>query len=929
MLMRAPNYRWNHQLLILTVSAVFLGSGQKEPPTTHGRATISAIERSDSILFASWALQQAGQVDEALLGYLESHRLICELPDPDAYRILNTCIVLCTTYDIDRDVPNATKYACRCDSLYDLYQSELSHRSRSDFARKLVFPFLGNDQLDKARWYATQSLISAENSEDEVLVLRAKERMCNVYSSTGEFGKAIPVLEELVEVRTKRVNSPELDRSVESAYLSYANDDLGICYSIMGEPEKAIYYFRRSLKLDPFIPRSMGNTAGSLINVGVCHVEIGLHWDSVMYYLEKARSVPRDRGLLSEYDLRSTVLPNEMIARAFLGQGTIARQLVHQVLGDQFFANKFSLDWATVDDPSAKLGTIDLAARTYQQLHVQSGAPLDLDTALALYKAYRSGTRWLMQSADPNSMFLQAAMMSKGVDAQLDMLADRSNGSCEEAELVASLFNERQSLDLRRSRQFRRENGIGTQRSYDAFRSLGNRRNQLLSAPLDGPEAIAELDSINQAIKAIQASLLVLPEEERELIKRVQAAIDGKTLVLAYAWTSTQLHLLAITKSGAKHASLGAVNDFQESVERMLVNVHSNASYEETEVSFALKKALIPDEFVPTGIDHLVILPDGPLRAVPFEALDVDEAKSSDRLMDRYDVRYEHSLSFMMKKAYAVPDELNVFAYAPVFANTTSTALVSRRGTPAPGSVMEWYRSGWGPLEYNVLEVQEIMALTGGKVLDNTSHPKQALMDGFAQFPIIHLATHAYSSDSIPELSGIVLMPGSGSDGASGRGSDTEVADQEVVLFAHEIESMTIRAAMVVLSACETATGKERKGEGLMSLTRSFRSAGAESVVSSLWKVDDQATKEIMVKFYEQLAEGLGKADALAAAKRWYRTEHPKAPASHWAAFILIGDNEPVKLVRDRNWWPWVLAIAGVALLTVTMVVRRRKGCAA
>ncbi|MBV6405822.1 MAG: CHAT domain-containing protein [Flavobacteriales bacterium] len=110
-----------------------------------------------------------------------------------------------------------------------------------------------------------------------------------------------------------------------------------------------------------------------------------------------------------------------------------------------------------------------------------------------------------------------------------------------------------------------------------------------------------------------------------------------------------------------------------------------------------------------------------------------------------------------------------------------------------------------------------------------------------------------------------------------------------------------------------------------MSLGRAFNYAGVPNVVASLWKVDDLATKEIMVKFYEKLAEGMGKADALAEAKRWYRNEHPDAPPSKWAAFILIGDNEPVHLKKRSPVRPWMWGGPVLVLVAAFVWHRRRR----
>ena len=107
----------------------------------------------------------------------------------------------------------------------------------------------------------------------------------------------------------------------------------------------------------------------------------------------------------------------------------------------------------------------------------------------------------------------------------------------------------------------------------------------------------------------------------------------------------------------------------------------------------------------------------------------------------------------------------------------------------------------------------------------------------------------------------------------------------------NDIYEMKLNADLVVLSACETALGKEIQGEGLLGLTRGFMYAGSPRVVASLWKVDDRSTAELMSRFYEDMLQNkLTPAAALRAAQlsllqnpRW---SHPY----YWAPFIFQGE---------------------------------------
>ena len=111
----------------------------------------------------------------------------------------------------------------------------------------------------------------------------------------------------------------------------------------------------------------------------------------------------------------------------------------------------------------------------------------------------------------------------------------------------------------------------------------------------------------------------------------------------------------------------------------------------------------------------------------------------------------------------------------------------------------------------------------------------------------MHFATHGFVDYERPELSGLVLSL-----------VDRNGQPQEGYFRLHDIYNLKLSADLVVLSACNTGLGKEIKGEGLIGLTRGFMYAGAGGVAASLWKVDDEATAELMTRFYEGMfQEGL------------------------------------------------------------------------
>jgi CHAT domain-containing protein/tetratricopeptide (TPR) repeat protein len=157
-----------------------------------------------------------------------------------------------------------------------------------------------------------------------------------------------------------------------------------------------------------------------------------------------------------------------------------------------------------------------------------------------------------------------------------------------------------------------------------------------------------------------------------------------------------------------------------------------------------------------------------------------------------------------------------------------------------------------------------------------------AISGELSNYRIVHFATHGIINSEHPELSGLVLSL-----------IDEHGKTQDGFLRMHEIFNLQMPADLVVLSACQTALGKEIKGEGLIGLTRGFMYAGAHRVVASLWQVDDLATAELMKRFYSgMLKDGMRPGAALRAAQLEMRKQKRWAAPYYWAGFIVQGEHQ-------------------------------------
>jgi CHAT domain-containing protein len=199
-------------------------------------------------------------------------------------------------------------------------------------------------------------------------------------------------------------------------------------------------------------------------------------------------------------------------------------------------------------------------------------------------------------------------------------------------------------------------------------------------------------------------------------------------------------------------------------------------------------------------------------------------------------------------------------------------------------SARSFHRDGFSRLVFSNEEAEFITGLAPkGSTLKATgfeANRQLAASGELGQYRIVHFATHGLINSEHPELSGLVLSL-----------VDENGKPQDGFLRMSDIFNLEMPADLVVLSACQTALGKEVKGEGLVGLTRGFMYAGAQRVVASLWQVDDLATAELMKHFYRgMLTENLRPAAALRAAQ----IEMSKSPRwsspYYWAGFVIQGE---------------------------------------
>ena len=292
--------------------------------------------------------------------------------------------------------------------------------------------------------------------------------------------------------------------------------------------------------------------------------------------------------------------------------------------------------------------------------------------------------------------------------------------------------------------------------------------------------------------------------------------------------------------------------------------------------------------------ENLVIVPDGALSLLPFEALLTDPVtvstsnkRSYPYLIKEYSVEYIPSLSLRSHIEGDEPDESydrSLVAFAPVFEGTHASAnTVSLRPEAAP--------SDWSYLPFSENEVNEIASLFSGQSgiwsflfgspqVETYLH-EEATEKNFKNAVAkparyLHLATHAFISEGNTRLTGIAFHPNGN-------------ADEDGILYVNEIYGLSLNTDLVVLSACETGSGTVIPGEGIWGLSRAFQYAGADHLLVSLWKIEDRSTSRLMEHFYSYQLDSDRKSRSLQQAKLKLIDEGTFSHPRYWAPFIYIG----------------------------------------
>ncbi|NEQ71602.1 MAG: tetratricopeptide repeat protein [Okeania sp. SIO2C9] len=763
----------------------------------------------------------------------------------------------------------------------------------------LVYDRLGERQ--KAINYYQRALLLIVQVGDRRGEAATLNNLAGIYSSLGEKQKALNYLEQalplIVQVGDRRGQATTLN-SIGTLYSSLGEkqkalnyyeqalplfqqvgdrggeaitlNNIGRVYSSLGEKQKALNYYQQALPLFQQIGDRAGQ-ATTLNSLGVVYDSLGEKQKALNYY-EQALPLFQQVG---ERDGEASTLYN--IAWLKRNQGKLTESLT-------FIEKALEI----IEDLRTKVASVEL--RAFYFATVQDRYELYIDLLMQLYKQ------------NPN----------QGYDAKAFHASERSRARAFLELLNEASVNIRQGIDPKLAKaetELQQQlNAIETQRIKLLSGEYTPEQKANIEQTRD--QLIDEYNQLRVKIRTTSPNYAALTQPQPLTLKEVQQQVlDNDTLLLQYSLGEESSYLWAVTKDSINSYQLPPQAKIKNAAIELMATITSprerNGIAKIDSAADELTEILLKPVADKLNKKRLLIVADRFLQEIPFSVLSIPntdgESDSYQPLIVNHEIVNLPSVTTIAnirndtKSRKLAPKKVAIIA-DPVFSpddarvtgKTTTISTSENRSRAFPLEAQKLDRAArdvgirWDRLPGTRTEAEAIMALIPEsertQAFDFQANRETATSEELSEYQIVHFATHGFANGRQPELSGVVMSL-----------VDKNGNWQNGFLRLNDILNLNLPAELVVLSACQTAKGKDIKGEGLVGLTKVFMYAGAKRVVGSLWVVDDSRTADLMSQFYQGMLEGgLSPVEALRAAQL-QMLEGGISPY-YWAAFTLQGE---------------------------------------
>ena len=848
---------------------------------------------------------------------------------------------------------NHPTYATSLSKLASLY-SEMGQYAKSEplclQANEIQLKVLGKNHLDYAASLNNLALLYSEMGQPakaEPLYIQSKEiklkvlgenhtdyalslnNLAALYSGMGQPAKAEPLYIQAKEIFKKVFgeNHPSYATSL---------NNLASSYSDMGQRAKAEPFYIQSKEI---IHKALGENhplyAASLNNLANLYSRMGQPTRAEPLYVQSKEIIHKVLG--ENHPAYARTLNN--LADAYIGMNEPtkaeplyqqAKEIKFKVLGENHSSYATSLN---------SLG----------MLYSDMGQPAKAEPLFLQAVSIVSGNLERTSEIQTESSQLETAKANRFYWENLL----RGTAKTRSVAVYDPIFRIRGAVTSRQ--MFLRTVRVAkpeTKPLVEELQKVSREMSRLVNSPPDAKLKVdmpKKLDELNARYEQLQRELASKSEAFAAYQKKkkatpadLQKLLPDDAVLIDYVAYKDQFCAFVVSKNAIQRFELGAISPIAAAVDRFReqLNRGTPLTGKDNDPAVVLRDKLWKPLLLAIGSAKLVLLcPDGPLCRLPFAALPgTDDKKYLIEELALATMPVPQMLFDILAPRPERKDDTNFLAMGNVDFDSADAAIVAKAPTHSrfkhPSSV-EPKRSGgggqWGELGGTAVECTSILASFRKLMPDAKTtylEERQAtagnLRNQLGRYQFVHLATHGYFSPK--ELTAKVKAKEDGlrsfgenrpqapvlnpalMSGIVCSGANKPTEENDGVLTALEISELDLsRIDLAILSACETGLGETASGEGIFGLQRAFQLAGARTTVTSLWKISDGATQQLMSRFYQNFfsEKNMGTLEALREAQLWMLKEGISR------GVVRIDDNEPAKPTRSPPIFWAAFSLAG------------------
>ncbi len=848
-----------------------------------------------------------GQYQQSVDYYQQALQIRETVTPPNEAGLVNTLVGLGISYGDLGDYPQAIQVIQRA---YDI-QIRALPANHPDLVLSLVNlgameTIQGNyaaaiNHLERA--LAIQTATLPANHPTIAVTLTS---LGTIYTNQGNYDQALVTHQRAIAIKeaTLGPNHPELALSL---------NNLSMTYRSQGNLPQAQSLQENALKMrQASLPPNHPDIASSLGNLGILASMVG-DYPQAVAYLEQSLAI-REQTLPPNHPDIAQTLNNLGLTLELLGQLPQARSTHQRAL---------ALRETTLPPhhPLLTSSLFNLASTYVQTADYAKALPL-IARGLDIEEANLS-QNLVVGAEEYKRNYLATFSRSTNRILSLHLQKIPSNSEAGHLAFTTVLRRKGRLLDVLANTTNRFRQTLDPE-EFTRFLALSRLRTQMATlsfAPNPTPQQLRNLEQLTDQARQLETQLSLRSGEFRSIaepvtLAAIQAQIPTNAALIEYIRFTDVEHnrdyygVYFVQRTGApRWINLGeaaAVDRAIAAFQRVVSDPRLPISAVKPQAQALEAKILAPIRARLATVDHLLIAPDSQLNLLPFAAL-VNE--SGQFLVENYLITYLTSGRDLLRGANPAPPALPpVIVANPSFDLPNTPPLLAHRPREDRRSAEFVSQLQFGPLAATATEAAALgQLLPTAQVLTETQATETAIKN-LRSPRILHLATHGFFLQPQPSpagnqrsLDGVATLPWTLENPLLRSGivlagvNQRRSGEDDGVLTALEVSGMNLRHTdLVVLSACETGLGDIAAGDGVYGLRRALTLAGAATQVSSLWKVDDRATQELMVTFYNYLQQGQSRGGALRRVQLEFLNTPGRDNTYYWSAFIPIGDWRPL-----------------------------------